>query len=243
MRMKYKLALASLAATSLLFGQDNSSQKVRISKTENMEFPAGGTLRLQNSTGEVTIEGWDGSNVEIATTRSTKDEYAPQERDRAMRELDRVQIATKLNGNELVVTTEFPHHRAFPYAWPLSRVANVDLTYSIKVPRTAKIIVKHDAGDVHVDDVAGNVQVEAVQGLIALRLAGDSPRSIDAKSKAGSVTSDFAGSGSRHPFPIGHQFVQSNSGASQNLHLRIGFGDIIILKASNPQPAIAATPK
>ena len=37
-------------AAVVLFGAD---------KTEETDFPAGGTLRLQNSTGELVIEGWD----------------------------------------------------------------------------------------------------------------------------------------------------------------------------------------
>ena len=104
----------------------------------------------------------------------------------------------------------------------------------IKVPRNAKLIVNHEAGEVHVDDVAGNIQVKAVQGLIALRLTGETPRSIQAKSDLGSVNSDFPGSESRRPWPFGHEFVQGTAANTQNLDLKIGFGDIVILKAHEP---------
>src|SRR5579863_6508629 len=172
-----RLAVFGLCVACLLLGDDEARQKVHVSKTEKLDFPAGGTLRLQNSTGELVIEGWDQPGVEITTTRSSREAYLPGDREKATRDLNRVQISTKRNGDELDVTTEFPHHRGFPFVSPLSTVTNFDLEYRIKVPRNAKLIVKHDDGEVHVDDVAGNIQVTSRQGLIALRLTGELPRS------------------------------------------------------------------
>src|ERR1700735_4084182 len=125
--MRYKLALLGLCVACLMRGDDEARQKVQVSKTEKMDFPANGTLRLQNSTGELTIEGWDQPGVEITTTKSGKTAYTAPDRGQAARDLDRVQISTKRNGDEVVVTTDFPHHRAFPYVTPLQTVTNFDL--------------------------------------------------------------------------------------------------------------------
>jgi hypothetical protein len=124
--MKYKLAVISLCVACLLPGDDDARQKVQVSKTEKMDFPANGTLRLQNSTGDVTIEGWDQPGSEITTTKSSKEEYPAKDRDKAATQLDRVQVSAKLNGNELVITTQYPRHRAFPYVTPLQTVTNFD---------------------------------------------------------------------------------------------------------------------
>jgi hypothetical protein len=227
--------LLGLGIACLLLGENETARrKVQISKTEKLDLPPGGTLRVQNSTGELTIEGWDQPGVEITTTKSSKEVNTPQEREKATRELDRVKISTKRDGNDIDITTEFPQHRAFPFVTSLQNVTNFDLEYRIKVPRNAKLIVKHEAGEVHVDDVAGTIQVKAVQGLIALRLTGEIPRSIQAKSDLGSVNSDFPGNESRHPWPFGHEFVQGTAANTQNLDLKIGFGDIVILKAHDP---------
>jgi hypothetical protein len=239
--MRYKLAVLCLSAACLLLGYDEARQKVQVSKTENVDFPANGTLRLQNSTGELTIEGWDQPGVEITTTKSSKEEYLAADRDKATRELDRVQISTKRTGNELAVTTEYPRHRAFPFVTPLQTVTNFDLDYHIKVPRNANLIVKHDDGEVHVDDVTGNIQVTARQGLIALRLVSEMPPVIDAKSYLGTVTSDFAGRETRQPLHFGHTFVDDAKSAPQNLHLKISFGDIVILKAHEPKSPLPVT--
>jgi hypothetical protein len=58
----------------------------------------------------------------------------------------------------------------------------------------------------------------------------------------GSLNSDFAGKETRRPWPFGHQFIDGAPGASQHLRLRIGYGDIVLLKANNPQepPATVA---
>jgi hypothetical protein len=227
--MRYKLAVLGLCAACLLPGYDEARQNAAVTKTEKVDFPVNGTLRLEHSTGELTIEGWDQPGVEITTTKSSKD------RDKAAKDLDRVKISTKVNGNELVITTEYPHHRAIPYVTALQTVTNFDLEYVIKVPRSAKLIVKHDDGEVHIDDVTGNIQATARQGLIALRLVSEMAPAIDAKSYLGTVNSDFAGRETRQPLHFGHKFVEGAAGAAQNLHLRIGFGDIVILKAHEPK--------
>ena len=151
-----------------------------------------------------------------------------------MKDLDRIEVSAKLDGNELAITTVYPRHRAFPYVSPLNVVTDFDLEYRIRVPRTAKLVVKHDDGEVNVDGLTDNIEVTARQGLINLRLAGDVPRSIDARSDLGSVISDFAGTETRRPWPFGHTTVPDGSGR-QNLRLKIGFGDIVILKAHDPK--------
>jgi hypothetical protein len=257
--MRHQFAVIGLCAGAMIFaagvsfGQGAVDQSaaslqaagiktVQVSKTEAMDFPAGGTLHLENSTGNVNIEGWDQPGIEITTIKSSKNDRQTEDREETLKELGRVEITTKRNGNELVIATQYPHHQAPPWLWPLSRVTNFNLAYDIKVPRNAKIVVQHDAGNIYIDDIAGDVEANARQGLIFLRLTGDAPRAIDAKSVSGSVNSDFPGKETRKVFTFGHQFVDSAS-AAQSLHLRIGFGDIILLKAHDPRsPARKVVP-
>ena len=234
--MKRKLAvIGCLWVAGVLPAQDPSLQATQVSKTEHVDFPAGGTLRLEKSIGEVTIEGWDQPGMEITTTKSTKDLFMPKDRERELKELDSVRVSTKLNGNELVVNTEFPHHKSFPWVSPVSDTTDFDLEYRIMVPRDTKIIVKHDAGEVHLVGLTGNIVATVPQGLISLSLTGDTPRSIDAKSRIGSVTSDFAGAVTRHPWPFGHEVTEAPATTAQNLRLRVGYGDIVIRKAFTPR--------
>jgi hypothetical protein len=214
---------------------DEPKQKVVVTSTEHADLPANGTVRLKNSTGDLTIEGWDQPGVEITMVKSTKAEVASVEREKASQSLNRVKITAGQQGDELVITTEFPRHREFPPPPPpfLSGAMQFDLECHVKVPRNARLIVDHDVGEVHFDDVRGDIHATVLQGDITLHLPQESQYAIDAKSDFGSVTSDFPGNAKGRFWLVGHQFIQA-SAAPHKLYLRNGFGDIIILKIRTP---------
>jgi len=232
------LGVGCLLQANLLPANDEIPQRLQVTKTEHADLPAGGALRFKNSTGELTIEGWDQPGVEITTTKSTKLEYLPAgtEREKASHILDEVKVTAAPQGADLVITTDFPRHRRF-MPRPSVGSRDFDLDYLIKVPRDAKIFVDHDSGEVHFDGVTGDIHATVIQGLVTLRLPQAAQYSIDADSKIGAVTSDFAGTTKRHHF--GHAFLQDaaqKNSAPHSLYLRNGFGDIIILKIEQPLP-------
>jgi hypothetical protein len=216
----------------LVLANDEPKQRVQVAKTEHVDLPAAGTVRLKNSTGELTVEGWDQPGVEITTVKSTKAEYASAEREKASHELDRVRIAMKRNSDELVIATEFPKSRIWPPSHPLGGATDFDLDYHIRVPRDTKLAVEHYAGEVYFDGITGDIHATALQGAIILHLPEEGQYTIDAKSNLGNVISDFPGSTKRRLW-FGHEFVQS-SAAPHKLYLRDKFGDIIILKIRKP---------
>lgn len=221
-----------VGAVCLLAANDEVPQKIQVTKTEHEDLPAGGSVRFKNSTGELTIEGWDQSGVEITTTKSTKLAFAATgvEHDKAARMLDEVKVSAAVQGGEMVITTEFPRHRRF-LPRPSVGDRDFDLEYVVKVPRNAKLTVDHDAGEIHFDDVTGDIHATDIQGLITLHVPQTGQYTIDADSKIGEVISDFAGTTKRKRF--GHAFLQSAQ-APHSLFLRIGFGDIVILKVRQP---------
>jgi hypothetical protein len=125
---------------------------------------------LANSIGVVTVEGWDQPAVEITTIKSTKKEYDSREREKAPHELDTVRIATERHGDELVITTDFPRHRGLPPPSPLGGGTSFNLEYAIKAPRSARLIVDHDVGEVNVDNILGDIPITALQRQITLHL-------------------------------------------------------------------------
>jgi hypothetical protein len=178
---------------------------------QHMDLPAGGTLHLKHSVGEVSVVGWDGPGIEISTD---------------------AQITPEHQGNELILSTSVNEHR--PWMWPFVKKPDVNPRYEIKAPRNARLIIEHDSGGVFIDSMTGDIDVTIHDGQVTLRLPEDAQLSIDAKSKVGAVVSDFAGHDQRkHLF--GHAFIGDGSQAPQKLHLRVGYGDIIILKARQPE--------
>ena len=223
------MALIGLGISCSVLADDEPKQFFQVTKTERLDFPSGGLLRLKNSIGEVMVEGWDRPDVELTTTKSTKEPYNSQDREKALKELDQVRIAAERHGDELVITTDFPRYGTFK---PLLRGGTrFDLDYRISVPRNARVAIEHDTGYVSLDNVAGDIHVIASQAEIALHLPEDGQYAINAKSKLGDVISDFPGHTQRKLWFLGKQFAHENPAASQKIDLRAGYGDIIILKS------------
>jgi len=235
------LAMIGFGTVCPLFAADQPKQaeepkeKVQVSKTERMDFPAGGTIRLTNSLGVLTVEAWDRPDVEITTIKSTQGVYSASEREKGTRQLDKVNIATERHGDELVITTTFPRYGIFPISYPLTGDPNLDVEYRIKAPSTARLIAHHTAGEVNVDGLVGDITVTVVQGQILLHLPEDRQYEIHAKSDSGNVNSDFPGEKKR-TWWLSQRAASEASAAAPKLNLKVVFGDILIQKIRTPQP-------
>ena len=238
----FRLAALGLSVICFLRAADGPL-KLEVAHTERVDFPEGGVLRIRNATGQVKVEGWDRPDAEITTIKSNKgDLTSNRERAKAQANLDRVKVSAGRKGDELTVNTEFPKRLAFPGIHYLhGNATTFDLEYRIRVPRSTRLVIDHNEGEVWIDDIAANIQVRTRQGEIIVHLAGEAPRDIDAKSASGSVNSDFPGE-ARRCCLLGHRFLAKNSSAPQKLDLQIGYGDIFLLKLHNPHPSAALAP-
>lgn len=235
MRIARTLAVLAFGMSGLLFAIDEAGQKVQAANTEHMDFPAAGVLHVTKSIGDLTVEGWDRPDVEIVSVKSTQDTYDSHEREKPSHRLDQVRVRAERRGNEVVITTDLPRRRRFPPPSPLKGAIGIDLDYHIRVPRDARLIVDHQAGEVHVTDLTGDIHATVLSGEISLSLPQEGQYSIDAKSDFGNVICGFAGQERRGPWPFGHKFAQEGSPTTgHKLYLRVGYGDIIILKAGRP---------
>jgi hypothetical protein len=246
--MRAQNLLIPLLAASCLLAQEKTAQgkdeeakqKIEQTKTERVDFPAGGLLRLKHSIGDLSIEAWDNPNVEITTIKSMKEEYSGRDRGKASGELEKVTITTERHGDELVIATSFPRHRGFPFPW--SGATNFNLAYRISVPRNARLAIDHDVGAVNVDGVAGDIEAKLLQGEIMLHLPEDAQYSINAQTDYGNVNSDFPGEKRRRW--VRQTAVHEVPRPARILNLRVGYGDIVLLKIhtpKTPEPA-AVTP-
>ena len=195
-----------------------SSQLPRIESvtTEKADFAPGGTIRIEGSTGELNIEGWDQPSVEVTVTRYMWDKNA----ERAKRDLDRVQVAKPVvSGKELTIVTT--HKKSL----------SVHVDYSIRVPRDSKLIIRQGTGDVVVYDVGGDIDATAKTGDILLQLPASGKYSIDAKNKAtGDIYSDYDGKTHRTWVLMGDKLESEAPAPAHHLHLRVRFGGITIQK-------------
>lgn len=206
----YRILAIGLFASALL-----SAAEATVSKTDTLEFPAGGKLNIQHSNGEVTVEGWDRSEIEITIVKT---EYAEKNPDKAKRNVGKVNVTSERKGDGILITTKRP------------RCTGVEVDYWIKAPRNAQVTVDHKGGEVHLDNITGPIHVTDKRGGITVNLVGDAKPSVNARSKWGTATSDFGGKESR-TWILGQAFAGDSSAGSQPVYLRAGYGDIRVIKA------------
>jgi hypothetical protein len=95
------------------------------------------------------------------------------------------------------------------------------------VPRDSHLVIHHGGGNILIGNVAGNIEATNREGDIVLMLPTPGPYSIDAKSKMGTVISDFAGKSHLRYF-IGERFAGADANSPRKIFLRVGFGGITI---------------
>jgi hypothetical protein len=215
-----KIAVIAFIASGALYAQ--------ATETQRMDFPLGGTLRIQKSVGLLSVDGWDQSGVEITAIKTGGSEKAR----------DRTRVTVARRGNDIVVTTSVVQN-----PWPLrpfEGIRPVSLEYWIHLPRSARLNIEHRSGQVNVTDILGDIRITDGLGQIALSLPEAGDYAIDAKSRLGVVDSDFPGC-ERKKLKFGHAFASQSNNGAQHLYLRIGFGDITILKEPLPsvEPKVA----
>jgi hypothetical protein len=205
--------------------------KIVVTKMDASDFPTGGLLRMTNAVGELTITGWDQPNLEMTTIKSTKTAVEVKDRDQANKLLDNVKISLERKGDELDISTAFPKHSKI--ARPFVGMTDFDLEYRIQAPRAAHLDIAGVMGEVHIENIRGDIRAKENLGEITVRVP-DGMYAIDARSKLGAVNSDFPGTGRQLQWWVvkwpGQAFMASAPAAAQKMFLRSSYGDIVILR-------------
>jgi hypothetical protein len=228
--MRKLLAMISLAALPLA-ADDRSKETVSAAHTERFNVSAAGTIRVDNSFGEVDIDGWDRPEVEVTTVRAAERFYDPKDRGRAQQRLDSVQITSQQQANDVTISTAYPARNGVLH--PLSRRSDVEITYKIHAPRASKLVIRHNRGGLNVYDIDGDIHATVINGQITLTLPAAGQYAIDAQCTIGDVHSDFEGRERRRQI-LGQEFNHPGAAPTANLYLRVRFGDIIIQKLHGP---------
>jgi hypothetical protein len=215
-------------------------QSFEVTSTERVNFLPGGTIRLVNSYGYLTVEGWDEPEVQVTVTKSTDRFYNPEEKQEAERRFDQVRILTERRSDkELAISTILPaRNPLFRSVLPLDRIIvtkplmpnnrrGVTVEYKVLVPRDTRLVVRHDTGYVWVSDVIGDIDVSSHTGDMIVILPDPGPYSIDARTRLGSVSSDLTGKG-QYRFVAGTHFAHAGKGSPRRIFLRMGCGSITI---------------
>jgi hypothetical protein len=209
--------------TPPLFAQQLPAQS-QTTNTETIRFAPGGTIRVEHSYGDLSIDGWDRPEVEITVIKSLPYGYKLEQPQEATKHWDRIQVMTeRKSDNELVIST--------------SRQSKDDVMveYRIHAPQDSKLVIHNGPGFVIVSDMTGDTEATGSRGDIVLMLPEQLTYKIDAKTKLGTIVSDFKGHSRKHHL-TGRSFISANESASRSLRLRMGYGGISI-KAAPARPS------
>jgi hypothetical protein len=232
--MSYRLlgllfAIGALAAGLPLTANTPASQATKTTKTENVKFAPGGTIRLKDSFGTLTVEGWDRPEVEVTVVKSLGFVSEPEQR--SNQRLDDVHVVTERKSDtELEISTTAPSTGFLGHLWLKGH--DVALEYRIRAPRNSHLEIHH-AGYISVTGMTGDIEATDRRGDILLILPDLATYLIDAHTKLGVVSSDKPS-----------LQVPANSGGpsgsvpGRQLKLRMGFGGITIKEL----PPEAVTP-
>ena len=223
-----KIVITTLVFGLQLFAQDGNNLPAPVTSTDHVNFAPGGLIRLNAPASNLFVEAWDRPEVEITTIKSSQRAKC----------LDDVHVVTDRHSyTELAISTTVPS-RSF-FARLFGRTCSTKVEQHIQAPRDSKLVIQHGAGFLMVSRISGEIEATSRSGDIVLMLPDPGPYSIDAKSKFGSVTSDFAGTAHREKL-IGEQFATASASPSRKIHLRIGFGGIAIKEV--PSTPVAPMP-
>jgi hypothetical protein len=219
------LVITTLVLGLPLFAQDGSNQPAQATTTERVDFAPGGVIRLTTPSSNLFVEAWDRPEVEITTIKSSWRAQC----------LDDVRVVTgHPSATELSISTTLPSRSFFARLFGLDCAATVE--QHVNAPQDSRLVIHHGAGYLLVSRISGEIEAYSRSGDIVLMLPDPGPYSIDAKSRFGSVSSDFAGITGRKRL-VGEQFASAAPPPSHRIYLRIGLGDITIKELPPPSEA------
>jgi len=137
------LSLGMICATSL-----SAAQELERAWYARYQFPVGGRVAVENVQGEISVVGWDRTEVEITAAKigTGQDDH-----------LDDVRVVTEVGFQSLKFRTVYPPHMAKP----------VRVNYRLCVPRQIHLAsLRTLEGNIAVHDVEGSVDARTLSGNI-----------------------------------------------------------------------------
>jgi len=217
------LGLTIRAATTQPLLAQQVSSLFQETKTEHVSLAPGGTIRIENSFGELNIEGWNQPEVEITVIKKLPYDY---EASKSAKDLSVVTVTTERKSDkEVWIATNIATHDSL-----LSSVARtkteVWVEYQIHAPRDSKLVIRHDHGTVHVNNMAADIDADSGAGDMVVIIPDPESHSIDAKTTVGPIASDFGKTHKKHF--VGREMVTGGTTVSSLVRLRMGRGGITL---------------
>ena len=203
MRKITGIAIITLALAAPLFAADD---------IQNHRFDAAGLkqLRLEHPVGELEIVGTDTSAVEVrmeieCDSRNCQDK------------IDDIRLESRTKNGELRLTVD-----GYP-TWSKGVSVNLEL----RVPRAMRLAIEHGVGETSIEDVKGDIDLEAGVGEVEIRVLANDFRSAEIELGVGESELTVEGStieGDSFLFVGGETEWHKGRGES-SLRIEVGVGE------------------
>jgi hypothetical protein len=184
-------------------------------------FPRG-TLFIDTRIGDVKVEGWKESGVEIQAEKVVR---AGSEA-KARRLFGQMRIELRENGEEVFLRTIYPPRRP----WRLFRGATkLSTNFRIRMPRQANLTLRCIDGDVTIRGVGGQQDVRVSYGNVEVTVPSvDRLRLLSARSFLGYAQSDLEG---ENGAGFGRRVSFWNPQGEQEIRVRVLMGGVYVYHA------------
>jgi hypothetical protein len=184
-------------------------------------FPRG-TLYIDTRIGNIRVEGWDETGVEIEAEKVVQ---AGSEA-KALRLFRQIRIELKEDGEEVFLRTIYPSRRP----WRLFRGATkLSANFRIRMPHEASLTLRCIDGDVTIRGVGGRQDVRVGYGDVEVTVPSvDRLRLLSARSFLGYAQSDLNGENSAG---FGRRVSFWNPQGEQEIRVRVRMGGVFVYRA------------
>jgi hypothetical protein len=158
----WKIALLAVA----LLGMSAAAQAVDRQGTYDKTFPlgAGGEVTVNNTNGTVEVEAWDRAEVRVQAVKKVRAGTA----DRAAEALDRMKVSVEASADRVAVRTAGDRDSGGFLSWLFGNHVEAGVSYTLSVPRGARVEVETVNGKVRIHGIAGAVDASTVNGSVEL---------------------------------------------------------------------------
>jgi hypothetical protein len=146
---------------------------------QSLEFSSGGgqkTLDLDGVFGAIHVTGYDGSRIEMTANRTIR----ADSQDQLRLAKDRVKLDLSDKADTVGIYVDQPgHQRSNPSSRNFNRSDpgyEVEFDFELRVPRATAVHLGNVSGDIRVEDITGDFDVNAINGRIEMTKVAGSGR-------------------------------------------------------------------
>ena len=208
---------------------DEPGEPVAVTSTQRVALAAGGTVHIDETWGELSIEGWDEPAVEVVTTRRTAKPYPAAKAEKTRADLERFGARVEASASDRVSIVGVSPGGSVTK--PFGGKSGVRLTYVVRVPRNSRLELDNGAGTVRIADVTGDIAVDSDVGEVTLRVPIEPTTAVEASSGIGDVDVGDAlerQGDLRRRALVGQRFSYQPPRVDKRITVKLGVGSITI---------------